>query len=293
MIFNFMKQLTVRFIQSAPDWSLFNWLISITLFYRSHRRFPNRNNVNTLFNDFLFYQKIDGRLEDVLVQFCTDKEFVKTFLAEKIGKKYVVPTLCTFEIADFQKIDFTATQRCVVKPTHGSGKVVFLDTSEVFSYNDLDKEFFQNYFNTFREKNYKYLRPKVIIEPLLFEDGNITDYKIFCLNGRAKLIQVDYDRNIQKHSRRLYDLDWKQLDVTYKVPRGNSEITKPIGLETMIEIAEKVAANFDFVRVDLYKNATGNEVLIGELTFCPESAIGKFESLSEEQLFSKIFFESV
>ena len=32
-------------------------------------------------------------------------------------------------------------------------------------------------------KNYLNLKPKIIIEPLLFDDDNIIDYKFFCYKG--------------------------------------------------------------------------------------------------------------
>ena len=43
-----------------------------------------------------------------------------------------------------------------------------------------------NYYNRSREANYKMLKPKVIVEELIFNDENIKDYKFFCYNLKPK-----------------------------------------------------------------------------------------------------------
>lgn len=47
--------------------------------------------------------------------------------------------------------------------------------------------------------------------------------------------------------------------------------SKPINLEKMIEIAERLSSDFKYVRVDLY-NIQG-KIWFGEMTFTPASGI--------------------
>ena len=55
----------------------------------------------------------------------------------------------------------------------------------------------------------------------------------------------------------------------------------------MIRVAEKLASDFNFVRVDLY-NVNG-KIVFGELTFYPGSGYGKFTPDSYDFEFGKYF----
>ena len=46
--------------------------------------------------------------------------------------------------------------------------------------------FSSNYYNRSREANYKLLKPKIIVEELLFNDENIKDYKFFVTKENLK-----------------------------------------------------------------------------------------------------------
>jgi hypothetical protein len=51
-------------------------------------------------------------------------------------------------------------------------------------------------------------------------------------------------------------------------------VSKPVNLGQMINLAEKIGAQFDFARVDLYSPPQG--ILFGEVTFSPEGGHGAF-----------------
>lgn len=52
------------------------------------------------------------------------------------------------------------------------------------------------------------------------------------------------------------------------------ETTRPEKLTEMIEVVEKLAENFPFVRVDFY--LIENHIIFGELTFYPGNGLIKF-----------------
>ena len=146
-----------------------------------------------------------------------------------------------------------------------------------------------NFYEASREANYKTLVPKIIVEPILFDNENIEDYKIFCYQGMPKLILVDSDRNIN-HKRNVFDADWNELDITLHYPRNPTSVQKPATLHAMLDAAKKISENFSFVRVDIYTD--NKNICIGEITNCSGGAGKKFGSFEEEKFASKIIFES-
>ena len=57
-----------------------------------------------------------------------------------------------------------------------------------------------------RERNYLNLKPKIIIEPLLFDDDNIIDYKFFCYKKKVN--------RATDHSRSIYDIKWNKINIS-------------------------------------------------------------------------------
>ena len=96
--------------------------------------------------------------------------------------------------------------------------------------------------------------------------NGINDYKILCFNGKAKYIWVDVDRQTS-HKRNFYDLDWNYIDVESDHPNFGDCLKKPQNLDEMIKIANIIAIDFPFVRVDLY--SVDSKIIFGELTFYP------------------------
>ena len=157
----------------------------------------------------------------------------------------------------------------------------------------LDRKLLKNwfeidYYKGSREQNYKYLRPKVIVEEFFSEDGHTapSDYKIFCFNGVPKFIQVDSDRHTH-HSRNFYDTSWNLLPFTLIYPRKLEIDHRPVQLDNMLDIATKLSRPFSFIRVDMYTD--DSEVKVGELTNCPESANSKVTPSTAEFTLGRLF----
>jgi hypothetical protein len=127
----------------------------------------------------------------------------------------------------------------------------------------------------------------VIVEPIVFDNDNLPDYKIFCFQGEAKLVQVDINRYI-KHERKFYDRDWREMPFTLNLPLYSGSIKKPENLEMMLKIASDLSKNFEFIRIDLYTN--GTQLYVGELTSFPGNIEGNFIPLSSEEHASSILF---
>ena len=231
------------------------------------------------FNDHLFAWKTSDTCYDMslLLSFVTDKEYAKLYITGMLGKEYVTQTYQVLrnkdELQDFAPDRFP----CVLKPTNSSGPIIVCpDASTSLDRAKLAKWFDIDYYRLKREPNYRQLQPKIIIEEFFSKDGRTVpdDYKVFCVRGVPKLVQVDSGR-LSRHTRNLYDVSWNRISASYVYPNREQDDPKPILLDKMLNAAGVLSAAFPFVRVDFY--ATETDVRVGELTFFPESASGKLK----------------
>ncbi len=106
------------------------------------------------------------------------------------------------------------------------------------------------------------------------DQSDLMDYKIFCFNGVAKLIEVDLDR-FTNHKRNIYDTEWNFLPVSIKYQRDtDARIEKPAKLDEMLAVAEKLSKGIPHVRVDLY--LINDRIYFGEMTFYHGSGVETF-----------------
>lgn len=209
---------------------------------------------------------------------CADKIAVKDYVSEKIGEQYLIPQLQILDNAKELNPENLPEIPFIIKCNHNSGGYTIVrDKSNIdwkkerLKFGNLLK---QNYYYQSREWQYKNIKPKIIIEQLLFDkNGNIpSDFKIYCFKGEAKFIQVDIDRQTN-HSRNFYDTFWNLLPYELIYPKGNS-VKKPKKLNLMLKLANKLSESFPFARVDFY--SLEKEVFFGEITFQPESGLSAF-----------------
>lgn len=262
------KKLYRFFIRCIPNGRPFDNFVALITFLRLHKRLPGNK---LLFNDVLYKIKTTSEINDPLRVFVSDKEYVKLYVKAVAGDQFNVPTLKVLHtIEEAKNYHFPAD--CCIKPTHMSGKVILRKQNSPIDFEEIEKWLGMTYYNrTARETNYKTLKPKVIVEPLVFNNSNPTDYKIFCYQGKPKLIQLDLDRYIE-HTEKFFDPEWNEMPFSIHYPRSRNTIERPQNLDKMLEVAGLLSSHFNFVRVDLYSN--GQECMVGEITNCPGGATG-------------------
>ena len=205
---------------------------------------------------------------------CSDKYLVRSYVEEKIGDKYLIPLVLQTK----NPKDIIATNLpdypVIIKTNHGCGGHIVIKDKNSVNYKKLQKYFKrmlkQNFYYRSRQWQYKNIEPCIIVEEHLQEKNNkkVTDFKLHCYNGKVDRIEVyRYHANDNGKDLMFYTLDWKKLDMSCRTLKNNGEIPKPKNLSEMIEIAEILASDFKFVRVDTY-NLDGN-IFVGELTFTP------------------------
>ncbi len=257
-------------------------------YIKAHQRLPETK-IPQRFNDILLKMKLSNDLYDPIRQFVTDKEYVKIYISAIVGSQYNLQTLQILRNEeDIRFLNLTVFP-CILKPTHRSGNAMIVkksgDVDLDILYKWITKE--SNYFHESKEKNYRYLKPKIIVEEFFSEDSEKLpfDYKFFCFNGKVKFIQVDIDR-FTRHTRNFYDTNWNRLPFSLIYNTGIS-IPSPPKLDEMIFIASKLSEPFCFVRIDMF--SLNNKIRVGEITNLPESGLGKFFPSEVEYELGKFF----
>ena len=242
----------------------------------------NLNNPKT-FSEKLQWLKLYDR-----TPLCTklvDKILVKEYVANIIGKQYIIPTLATYNSPadiDFDKLP----NQFVLKCNHNSGGLCICKDKSKLDYakvkENLEISLKRDYYLNGREWPYKDIKRKILAETLMVDEHNddLVDYKFFCFNGIPKLCQVISDRNTEEKID-FYDMDWNRQDglvgLNTKVHNSSYIIDEPKTFATMKEIAGKLSKGFPFSRIDLYE--INGRCYFGEITFFPLSGFGWFNPL--------------
>jgi hypothetical protein len=258
-------------------------------FRAGHKKEIDLENPKTL-NEKIVWLKIYDRTP--LHTQCADKYAVRDYVSDKIGDEYLVPLLyMTKNIKNIISENLPDIP-CIIKTNHDSGGGVFVRNINNIDFHlvrkSLKKRLKQNYYYGMKEWQYKNIEPCIIIEKLLTDkNGKIpNDYKIHCFNGKAQMIQVDIDRHSDNRYRNWYNTKWDKEPYTWlrtnkeesTTNHINKDVEKPKTLEKMIELSEKLSADFRYVRVDWYD--VDGILYFGELTFHHDS--GNTPILPEE-----------
>lgn len=241
------------------------------------------------FNEKLQWLKLNNHNSQQIA--LVDKYEVKKIFEKSIGSEYIIPTIGVWN--KFEDIDIDRLpNQFVLKCTHDSGGLVICTDKKNLNLEKTRQKITaslkNNFFYTGREWPYKYIKPRIIAEQYLNNNGRpIDDYKLHCFNGKVKFILVCKDRYSERGlTEDFYDIEWKHLSVR-RVGHPNSRevIQRPASLDKMIELAEKLAFSMPFVRVDFYE-VEGN-VFFGEETFYPASGFEKFIPSSFDSIAGK------
>lgn len=245
-------------------------------FYKNFNRPINFKDPKTL-NEKIIWLKLNDRTS--LHTTCADKYEVRKYIREKIGDDFLVPLF--FQTYDYNDIssDILPNEPVIIKTNHDSGGGIFVYDKEKVDYHkirqSLRRRLQVNYYQRSKEWQYKNIKPCVIVEKLLqTKEGKIPlDFKLHCLGGKVRMIQVDIGRGTDNHFRNWYSTNWEREPYKWSSPKGNGkftdpsdeEIQPPESLQKMIELSEVLAKPFAYVRVDWYD--VDGQLYFGEMTF--------------------------
>lgn len=207
-----------------------------------------------------------------LVSKCAGRVGVREFLKENNLEEYLIPVIGIYD--KFDDIDFDKLpNQFAMKCSHGCAmNYICFDKSKI-NKQELRKKFNKylktNYGKKTVELHYSPIKPQIIIEQLMLQDGHLPDeYKIHCFNGKAKNLYLVTGRGNDIRYTNMY-IDWTPFDGSQF--NGWKKLDympeKPGNFSEMIKISELLSAKFPFVRVDLY-NING-KIYFSEMTFTP------------------------
>lgn len=218
----------------------------------------------------------------------TDKYEVRKYVAETVGEQYLNKVVGVFET--FDSIDFGQLPNAfAMKATHGSSyNVVVADKSKLdipAARKKFNRWLKENFYYKDREKNYKLIQPRIMCDAFLSpKDGQLEEYKLFCFRGKVGFIQHNKQINGRRYDN-IFAPNWQLVPVKYGY-NGFQGDQAPDNADELIAVAEKLAAPFHFVRVDLY-NVDGR-IVFSELTFHSGGGLIPFQPKEYDREYGKL-----
>lgn len=232
---------------------------------------------------------------------CADKYRIREY-AETKGILHLFPELYG-KWTNAKDIDFSNLPKSfVLKTTNGCGQVLLIEDKEKINWEEtrslLNRWMMLRYGFESAQIHYTRIQPCIIAEEYLCDGDNshgMTDYKVWCLDGKVVYILCAYDRIIggegAGYHLSAYDKEWNDISAKTLRPekQGGYSVKRPKHLDEMIKYAELIAKDFAEVRVDFYE--TAERIYLGELTFT--TGYGSHKESFYEYLGSKIDLSKV
>ena len=279
-----VKVLLMRFFERFPrlisDEQHSKMLFRVMFGYTPDLRHPKT------MNEYICASKISD--EKLGYDIYTDKYEVRNYVRETLGDRYLNEVAGIYD--SFDDIDFDSLPDAfAMKATHGSSyNIIVADKSRLdraAAKKKFDRWLGENFYYKDREKNYKNIKPRILCDAFLRPlDGQLEEYKLFCFRGKVGFIQ----HNKQMAGKRfdnIFDAQWNLLPVKYGY-EGFPGDSKPENGDELVAAAEKLAAPFELVRVDLY-NVDGR-IVFSELTFHSGGGLIPFEPKEYDREFGKL-----
>lgn len=210
---------------------------------------------------------------------------MKRFVRSQAADVLIPETLWSGVNLD-EVLDFDWACDWVLKPREGSGAVAFgrgsfresgISSQTVKTWRHLEAYRVQGIWG------YGQSGPGYLLERRIpTADGEPpNDFRLYVFGGKVKLIQVDTPR-FQEVQRRFYTPTWEPYDVTQGPTSLAGVIDPPETLGDMVDIAERIGREYDFVRIDLYDVPDG--IYFGEITPYPTGGNAKFSDSEFDEM---------
>ena len=237
------------------------------------------------FNEHIIAKKLEDKKYGYDVY--TDKYLVHEYVKACVGEDVLNEVLGVYD--SFDEIDFSKLpESFALKATHASGFNVIVKDKSKLDIEDAKKKFDKwlkiNFYYKDREKNYKNIKPRILCDKFIEFDECLVEYKLYCFNGKVKLICQNIDKDGKRHTNVMNE-NFEKIPVKFGYDTLDFAVTDK--KRELIEIAEKLAEPFDFVRVDLYEN--GGKILFSELTFHSGGGLVPFEPKEYDVTFGEFF----
>jgi hypothetical protein len=237
------------------------------------------------FTDKLTWRCLNDR-RDLLAMTC-DKLAAREWASRCAGPDLHLPRVLWAGTDVGELADVDLPERWVLKPNHSSGHVHFgegpVRSADLAALRAATRGWLREHLASVEgEWGYARARRCLVVEECLPGAASLTEYKFFLFSGQPHAVLVHTDR-FGRHSRTMYNPDWRRLHARFDVPPGPSlpegpQTSPPAQLPQMLRLARRLSEPFDFIRVDLY--ADDEAVWFGELTSYPTGGWGQLRPRS-------------
>lgn len=269
--------------------SFFPTLYHKIRFYKRRHYWPDIDNPKTI-NEFILQLKLRSSPETAhLVDKLRVRDYIKN-IVDETGIDLRFSEISTI-FDSVEQINLAElSEDWFIKANHGSGMAILFspanqnDPQQILQ--TIGKWYQTNYALISGERCYEGIKPKVFLEtPLRCKDGSLPDdIKIHCYFGVPKVVQV-LRRTGDELERKTFDEHWQEQNwfenETLAVNLNH------IPQQDSLLVAEKLAAGFEYVRVDFY-NVDG-VLYFSELTFFPASSALPLLSKQVDELLGGIY----
>jgi len=210
---------------------------------------------------------------DPIFTLISDKLRVRDYVANKVGPDYLIPLLWSGENAEQITFD-QLPLKFVIKTNHGCGYNIIVKNKTQLDQNKAKLQLKKWLGENFGQDKYlgiawgyKNIRPCIMIESFIEESGKApVDYKFYCFSGRVQILTLHFDR-FEDYKMRAFNRNFEPYEFGPDFKQYDEKCKRPKNFKAMVHLAETLAEDFDFMRVDLY--SLENKIYFGELTPYP------------------------
>lgn len=276
-------------LKSHPKWMSDKYFIKV--FWKQMMGYPLDLKHPKTFNEKIQWMKLydrNPRYTDLV-----DKLKVKDWVANKIGREFIIPTLAVYNNVDDIRLE-DLPEQFVLKCNHDSGGIVICEDKSTFDLEaakrKLKKCIEHNFYWDYRDWAYKNIERKFFAEQYIepnTADG-LADYKFFCFNGTPQYMYVANGRQTYDEvTFDFFDMQFNWIDVNNSHPNATCRISKPLSFELMKKNAAILSEGFNQVRVDFYES--DGMCLFGEMTFYHCAGFAAFKPFDFDREMGNLF----
>ena len=217
----------------------------------------------------------------------SDKLQAREFAAARIGAAHLPRLLMVCD--RFEEIDFDRLpDKFVIKANHGAHWVLFVEDKAALdraaARRTVNRWLRTNYYVASREYFYKDIKPRIMVEEFLKEESGAPaiEYRLYTFDGKVKFFSIQRRlvtgerptiARFTREGERLPDPARRPATDATTAPVGPlpGNVEFPANLAQILEIGDKLAQGFDFIRVDLYN--PGGQIRYGEMTSLPMGGV--------------------
>jgi hypothetical protein len=220
-----------------------------------------------------------------------DKIEAKAWIADRVGRQYVVPTLYAGERLPRRR-ERTWPRPFFVKAAHGSSWQVRVPAEGPPRWPKVERKVDHWLSTTYGvnggEWHYARMPRRILVEPHLGDPGRMPDdWKLWVFHGRVHVVHWLSGRGTPEFGGRFLDRDWNEVFRSHVFATHASIPEVPRSWDTMLWIAERLGQDFTYVRVDMYE--VDGHPYVGELTFTPTAGYHRFDPPETDELLGRLW----